>query len=139
MQNLFVVARHWQKTFNPPRAQHQADRVGLPHAVSCRPCRDLQPTFGPDFCSATALYESRSTTTTTSTDALRLTRRTTKLGKMGKVKSDTSKRARHDPLTIQLREDERGGGKLSAPGRRAGKRKEDAQEVRRLTDEGYGM
>lgn len=55
---------------------------------------------------------------------------------MGKAKTESSaRRSRHDPLTIQLREDERGSGKLSAPGKRAAKRNhDDANEKVRRCD-----
>ncbi|MBW0466234.1 hypothetical protein O181_005949 [Austropuccinia psidii MF-1] len=37
---------------------------------------------------------------------------------MGKFKADSKKNKRHDPLLVQLRDDQLGSGKVSAPGRR---------------------
>ncbi|PLW17540.1 hypothetical protein PCANC_06821 [Puccinia coronata f. sp. avenae] len=47
---------------------------------------------------------------------------------MGKLKSDSKQKKRHDPLLVQLRDDQLGSGKLSAPGRRQKRNKPEEEE-----------
>ncbi|WAR53377.1 hypothetical protein PtB15_2B808 [Puccinia triticina] len=49
---------------------------------------------------------------------------------MGKLKSTSKKNQRHDPLLVQLRDDQLGAGKLSAPGRR--QKRDKPEEERNL-------
>ncbi|EFP76816.1 uncharacterized protein PGTG_02277 [Puccinia graminis f. sp. tritici CRL 75-36-700-3] len=53
---------------------------------------------------------------------------------MGKLKSDSKKNQRHDPLLVQLRDDQLGSGKLSAPGRRQKRNKPEEERNLALDD-----